>query len=218
MTQDRRTGLLDRPEANRDARLFLVATEDRYAQEHYFDALRDNNILDVRRLKFEVLPTRDGHSSPKGVLRRLRERLDELKPMDQGWISIDRDRWPKDLLENVANEAAQLGVQIAMSLPCFEAWLLLHLSDEEPGESSEDCERRLREVLSGYNKSRIPRGCWTTEAVGLARERARRRDLRPEDRWPSTSGSRLYRLLDALEEAGALRSGRAALAPRPLQE
>lgn len=218
MSLVRRTGLLDRRVAVRDARLFLVATEDRHAGEQYFAALHENNVLDRRRVHVVILPTLDSRSSPKDVLTRLLDWHVKLQPMDQRWISIDRDHWKPAMLQEIHREAAQLGVQVAMSVPCFEAWLLLHLSDEDPGERAEDCEHRLRELLGAYNKSRIPRDRWTTEAVGLARERAQRRDLRPEDRWPSTSGSRLYRLLDALEEAGALRSGRAALAPRPLQE
>ena len=52
-----RTGLLDRTVNRRDVRLFLIATEDTYAAKQYFQILRDNGVVDTRRVHVKVLET-----------------------------------------------------------------------------------------------------------------------------------------------------------------
>lgn len=49
----------------RDARLFIIATEDRYAPQEYFRLFKNP------RVKVQVLPTEDTRSAPDHVLKRL---------------------------------------------------------------------------------------------------------------------------------------------------
>lgn len=52
----------------------------------------------------------------------------ELESDDELWLVIDKDRWTDAMLSHVAKECAQDDyLHVAMSNPCFELWLLLHL-------------------------------------------------------------------------------------------
>ena len=54
----------------------------------------------------------------------------ELESDDELWLVIDRDCWTDALLSHVAKECAQDDyLHVALSNPCFELWLLLHLVD-----------------------------------------------------------------------------------------
>lgn len=213
MTPRQSVSLVRRPRS-RDARIFLIATEDTYAGKQYFSALEVNGVLDQERVYVVVLETRDGQSAPQHVLARLTPGATvahgslpadlEVSSVDQRWVSIDRDRWPDKRLAEVCEEARAMKVGVAVSVPCFEAWLVLHLQPEPPPARTRDCKQHLRTLLDGYNSANVPTTPWTPTAVASARARARTFDTRPADPWPADPGSRLYRLLDALEDAGAL--------------
>ena len=207
MTVHRRTGLLKRPVEQRFASLFLVASEDTYACSQYFEALQDSGILDARRVCVTVIPAREGKSSPKWVMELHKETEVRLKPMDERWLSLDRDRWTVDELADVAREAMQKGWFMAVSNPCFEAWLLLHLSDEPLPDTARGCEIAMRSRLGSYNKTNLPTGPWTLSAVQDAVTRARGRDTSPNHRWPQEPGTHLYRLVERLLPQTEARAG-----------
>lgn len=199
MSIHRRAGLLQRPVEQRNAWLCLVASEDTYVCKQYFEALQANGVVDARRVHVVVFPTLDTKSSPRAVLDLLLEIKVNLKPMDQQWLSLDRDRWPEKQLADVCREVRQKGWFMAVSNPCFEAWLLLHLNDDPIPTSGRGCEVALRSALGGsYNKANLRPEPWTPSAVRTACARARARDLTPDHRWPQTPGSHLYRLVERL--------------------
>ncbi len=201
----RRTGLLDRKTQHRDARLFLVASEDRYAVQQYFDAAEANGFVDARRVRVVVLPTGPkGRSDPRSVRDRLAEleqALDFLSPLDERWLCLDVDHWATGThtpnLARVCKEALEAGYQLAISNPAFEQWLLLHLVDE-PRPTQSECEVQLRELLGAYNKRRLAVHPWTISRIEDAIERARTLDTDPSQRWPQEPGSTMYRLVERI--------------------
>lgn len=203
MTVYRRTGLVQREVAHRDASLVLIATEDRYAGAQYFDALKANGVIDAQRVCVFVVPTEDCRSNPRAVLDRLGGlRINgELKAMDQRWLSIDRDRWPEKLLAEVCRECVQRGWFVAVSNPCFEAWLLLHHTSAPLPKTATDCEAELRALLGAYNKTSLRPEIYTIREVSDACARALALDPVPSDRWPQQPGSHLYRLVAPLLRA-----------------
>ncbi len=54
----------------RDASLVVIASEDRYAVQQYFD------FFESTRLQFRVLGTPDGKSAPEYVLERINEYIE----------------------------------------------------------------------------------------------------------------------------------------------
>ncbi|MBN2024214.1 MAG: RloB domain-containing protein [Pirellulales bacterium] len=185
----------------RDARLFVIATEDTYAPSQYFRLFRNP------RIKMRILPTEGGLSSPKHVLDRLDEFIKEYETDDgdELWLLLDTDHWTErnhiDDFCEVCQEAKQKHFQLAHSNPCFETWLLLHLEDLDPSKQFARCQdvvKRLREILGGYNKCRIDGSHFSLDRVALAVQRAERLDESPKEAWPRKTGSHVYRLVKAL--------------------
>ncbi|MCX4240273.1 RloB family protein [Paraliomyxa miuraensis] len=202
----RRRGLL--PPANerfRDMGVFLVASEDTFAVEQYFDALRANGVFDTRRVVVRVLSTDDSRrSDPTSVRLRLAEverALDERVDADERWLCLDVDHWATGRhapnLARACKEALDAGYQLAISNPAFEVWLLLHFSDE-PKPTQAECEAAIRSIIGSYNKARLQPEIYTREAVDLAIARARALDTNRTQRWPQESGSHVYRLVERL--------------------
>lgn len=195
-----RTKLVARRFGQRDARLVVVATEGARTEPAYFDALKLNGVIDRNRVVLEVIPTgADNKSSPESVLARLKEAAEryELKDFDGKWIVLDVDRWGERKLSEVAQEATQMGANLAVSNPSFEVWLLLHVSESCPARQR-DIETELRKALPGWSKSVLDASCFSKERVAEAVVRARA-SANSKDRWPLTApGTHMHRLMESV--------------------
>lgn len=202
-----RTGLrLDRRDRFRDLRLYLVASEDTYAVKQYFDALKDNEVIDDRKVEVRVLPSGTTgelvQSNPASVLSRLVEfAVDDPQPFDERWLCLDLDHWGTGRhapnLARACKDAFDAGCQLAISNPAFEVWLLLHFSDE-PKATQAECEAAIRAIVGSYNKTRLQPHLYTREAVDLAIARASALDTDSKQRWPQEPGTHVYRLVARL--------------------
>jgi hypothetical protein len=207
------TGLLDRSVQQRDARLFVIAVEgERVGAEYlYFTELEARELLDRRRVKLVLLPAdpRTHDSAPEHVLARIDHHAAEYRlrdGLDERWLVIDLDRWPERTLSGVCQAAHQARLGVALSNPCFELWLILHaghdlafLADVLPPSRSQTAKTRFR-ALRADGKFTLDR-----ESIWRARDTAAALDVDPSTRWPHQTGTRMYRLVDALAAAGALR-------------
>lgn len=141
----------------RDASLIVIASEDTYAVRQYFDFFRST------RIQFKVLETEGGRSSPEHVLARLDEYVKEfdIGEGDELWLVSDCDHWIKpDHVKNlvgVIQKCRQKGIQVALSNPCFELWLLLHFVEFPPEDTltRAEIENRIRKAVGFYDKTRI---------------------------------------------------------------
>lgn len=192
----------------RDDRVFIVASEDSYAPEQYFDT------LGLSRVKVIVLstPVETCTSAPKHVVERLKDaytevrRRGQIQDGDEFWVMIDTDHHVSGshLGGTLAaiKEARQSGFELAVSNPCFELWLLLHHVDlprDTVFEKSADVATRLRTELGSYNKTAIKDGRFPLSSVPNAIRRARELESKPDDpegHWPASTGTRVYRLME----------------------
>lgn len=181
----------------RDARLYIIATEDTHAPQNYFLLFKNP------RIKIHVLPTEDSRSAPVHVIRRLdafRSQY-ELMEDDQLWLMLDTDHWTEAnhvaTFEAVCREAIQKRYKLAHSNPCFEVWLLMHFSALNGMEfrRCEDVILRLREQLGTYSKRTIRREYFTPSTIRDAVSRAEAADENPDARWPPAPGSHVYKLV-----------------------
>lgn len=199
---------LDRPELHRDARLFVIASEDTYAAKQYFE---ESPVFRDRRIYVLTLPTECGQSAPEHVLQRLKayredkKRRNELLDEDEFWLMLDTDHWtaPSHItnFNQVCGEALQQRIGLAHSNPCFEVWILLHfdeLNASDQFRKGHDVEKRLRASLGQYNKTRLDLARFNRENAAAAAERAERLDTTPENRWPQKTGTHVYRLVKNL--------------------
>ena len=207
----------ERQEAFRDARLIVIASEGKDTERIYFKALAKeytNPRVHVHIL--ERSEAEQNNSSPEHVLKQLNDYKEQyaLEADDELWLVIDKDRWTEAMLSRVATECTQDEyMHMALSNPCFELWLLLHIEDAvslTPEEQMLWMENRrksknsdpylkvsLRQKMGSYHES-------SYDALSLivhvedAIERARALDKNPNDRWPQTLGTRVYLLAESV--------------------
>jgi len=198
LVQRKARPLIRDTESFRDDRLFIVACDDTYAPKQYFDFFR------IARVQIHVVPTLDGTSVAEYVLQRLLNFFHEED--DELWMVLDTDHCTeghhlKSFLEAIAR-ARKNGVNIALSRPCFEFWLLLHHVGESVASSlsnAADVEVALRTQLGQYNKTKLKEEDYPLNSVSEACERARRLDQTIEGtEIPNGSTSRVYLLWEAI--------------------
>ena len=207
----------ERREAFRDARLIVIASEGKDTERIYFKALAKeytNPRVHVHILKRSE--DEQNNSSPEHVLKQLNDYKGhyELESDDELWLVVDRDRWTEAMLSRVATECTQDNfMHVALSNPCIELWLLLHLVDATLLTSEEEqlwmenrrksknadpyLKVRLRQEMGSYHESSYD-AKMLIEHVDVAIARAEALDKNPADRWPQTLGTRVYLLAESV--------------------
>jgi hypothetical protein len=195
MRKSNRTKLLDRSYNTRDAQLFIIATEGAKTEKRYFDFFQDS------RIKIEVLPTgTTNNSAPQHVIERLNEFSEkyDFGEKDTLWLVLDVDRWGAKNLSLVCRQSKQKKYRLAISNPCFETWLCLHLTDLDPADTTcQDFKARLRSILGSYNSSNLDVSAFSSH-MQIAIQRAKKLHPNANQSWTPTPGSHVYRLVEML--------------------
>ena len=150
-----------RPLARRNAyreprRRILILCEGTLTEPQYFDDFRryeHNPLVDV------VIDDEGG--SPKTLVERAASRKkkaereakrfrDENLKYDEVWCVYDVDIHPK--LADAFQQARDNGIELAVSNPCFELWLLLHFAEQTAYIERHKVQTLLRQHLAGYKK------------------------------------------------------------------
>jgi len=184
-----------KPAPNRDARLFIIATEGRKTEKQYF------SMFGNRRCQVKVITNEDNKSAPAYILEQLKNFKKEyqLKEDDELWLMVDVDRWGDKNLADVASKAGQRKFQLAVSNPCFEVWLYLHHDglDHHPINARE-MKQKLKDILGGYNSSNLNPTKFA-EHIEDAITRAKALDTNKEERWPSRTGTHVYKVVEKVK-------------------
>jgi len=170
------------PNSLRDDRLFIVACDDTYAPQQYFSFFR------LSRVKIHVVPTLDGTSAAEYVLDRLLSF--DYGEGDERWMLLDTDHVTQGThlpgFLRALQAAATQGVNVALSKPCFELWLLLH----HELETAVSTLRNAKEVEEEH---------YPQSSVVAAIERAENLDLSVGGgSIPNASATRVYQLWKAI--------------------
>jgi hypothetical protein len=182
----------------RDDRLFLVACDDTFAPKQYFD------FLQLTRVKIHVVPTPDGTSAASYVLGRLLQFDHDAD--DELWMLLDTDHCVQGAhlasFVEALREAKRQRVNVALSKPSFELWLLLHHVEETALDvlpTAKDVEAALRATLGEYNKTNLKKEHYPPPSVFDACVRAERLDATVAGGdIPLANTTRVYRLLKAI--------------------
>lgn len=150
--------------------VFLIVTEG-VTEKNYFD-------MDLFRDKSVKVAVRQGDKpAPLALLRTADAWLAKLKkskdlqPGDQAWVVLDQDASSDEQLSEVfdwASERKDRGV--ALSVPAFEMWLLLHYSNAKGLLTQKEVEAALGQHWPNFTKTAKPR--FTLAQVNQAIERA----------------------------------------------
>jgi hypothetical protein len=185
-------------ESLRDDRLFIVACDDTFAPEQYF------GFFKLIRVKVHVVPTIDGTSAAKHVLDRLLGF--EYEEYDERWLVLDTDHYVRGThiqgFLAALQEAKQQGIQVALSRPSFDLWLLLHhveATTVTQYSNADEVGAALRAHLGKYDKRKLDGTAFPLESVVAACRRAESLDAIVDGGdIPQGNTSRVYRLWKAI--------------------
>ncbi len=182
----------------------LIITEGECSEPNYLRALCER--LEFKSAKIEHPDSTDPLNLVDAAIRRKREIKRETgATVDHVWVVLDLER-PHDERRILATQAAPIamkaGVNLAISDPCFEFWILLHFDFTTSG--MESCKAAFDEVRSHeveYTKNwpkmhslihKVP------DAVGNARKCREYHEAHGGDRNPCTDVDKLVVQLNDL--------------------
>ncbi len=133
-----------RGEPHRDATLFVIACEGVVREREYFEHLAKYSS----HIRVKVLENKDNNSAPKWLLDSAARFAGEIQLIndDQLWFVMDVDQWPDAQLRAIHLACEQKSNWfMAVSNPCFEVWLYMHVDDIQ-NSIANDC-RELKAEL-----------------------------------------------------------------------
>jgi hypothetical protein len=184
----RETDLTRRINIRTEGRSVLIVTNGESTEVDYFNGMKEEPWITATKVivKFEA-------GEPATAVLRAAVIRDE-NDYDEAWAVCDVDEY--DVIPAMTNAKAR-GVELTLSVPCFEVWLILHLSQRCPGFN--DCAqagRFLRSLLPGWDKTALSFSDFR-DGVFNAVIRAKRLGD-PPDANPSTA---VWRVVESLSSA-----------------
>lgn len=141
----------------RPRKTLLVFCEGERTEPEYLDALkRQPSIRDVAAVDLRV-ETGHGGSVPRTLVSMAAaarsKAIDEEAEIDEFWCVFDVE-WPRNHpgLSEAIEQARENDIQLAVSNPCFELWLILHFQDHGAWLDNNAARRARRRLDGSSNK------------------------------------------------------------------
>ena len=192
--------------AHREAkRRLLVVTEGRCTEPDYIKGYERhvrNATVEVEVAKERGDPRKVVEIAKEEKARAAREAKRQDDPFldyDEVWCVFDRDE--HDRFDEALTMARDNGFELAVSNPCVELWLLLHVRDSPGARHRHVVQKMLGDYLPGYEKKLDFDQLAHSVADGTAR--ARRLDEAAESRGDAKYGNPstgFYRLTDSIAQ------------------
>lgn len=198
-------------------KIIVLAFEGNDTEEIYFEEFKNSELFDEALIFLHLLkrPKTDTNSAPNHVFRKLKkEAKDEynFKDTDELWMIIDTDKW-KSIPDIISECEKQSNMYVAVSNPCFEFWLLLHIKDLTEYSDDEQklilknarisnkknyVDSKITEILGSYNKSN-PKPELFLPNVDFAIQQAKALDA-DNNTYPKSLGSHVYKVIEKLKK------------------
>lgn len=199
-------------------KIIVLAFEGNETERIYFEEFMSGEQFneDIIYLHLLKRSKTDTKSAPNHVFNKLKkEAKDEynLSPEDELWMIIDKDRW-KNIPTIVELCKKQGNMHVAVSNPCFEFWILLHIKNIETLTEQESQDLIANSKVSskkryidfylgnlldgGYNKTN-PRPERYLDKVDHAIEQAEKLNNKKED-FPLSLGSHVYKIMKKIRK------------------
>ena len=177
---------------------FVIAVEGEKDETRYFEQMKR-----ITRQHLEIViaerAEEGDRSDPVGGYLRLYKQIKKGnfdKSLDEFWLVCDVDRYQtQGNLQNAVKGCMEAGYQCAVSNPSFDFWLLLHFEDAPLGEQRRQYKKAWKEYV--HERREKDMSC-LLPLVDNAIERARNGDPDPLGRWPQTTGTHVYKLVERL--------------------
>ena len=189
-----------RGEPFRDSQLFVIACEGVKREKEYFYEIHRRS----RRIRIKVLEPQEHEEwkpAPKWLLDKAMSFVKEfeLKDDDFLWFVMDIDRWEQrqiTLIESTCS--ARNNWHLALSNPCFEVWLFMHIKDLKDSKATncKELKRELHEITKGrgYNPKDF------VNQLQHAVTRAKNTDSNKDYYLPGKNQTKVYLLIEQIME------------------
>lgn len=205
-------------------KFYILSFEGSVTEKKYFEDLRKSEYFnDSGLIETIPLPRESTESNPLVVKKLLKEAKDNFnfRDSDEFWLIIDKDEWEKihhiNLNQLASDCQYEKNFYLALSNPCFELWLILHLTDlskltdkernrlrDNPkiNPSSKNSKHYVDKVIEqamnngrGYNKKPNPRIFLPYIPIAIIRAKALSKE---GELFPSDLGTDVYKLVEKL--------------------
>ncbi len=196
-------------------KIIVLAFEGNDTERIYFEELKESVKFNDELIYLHLLKRAksDTNSAPKHVFNKLkREAKNEYNfaKNDELWMIIDTDRW-RNIPEIMQACNDLKNMFVAVSNPCFEFWLLLHIKNiDECSEKELDLilknkkvtskkrylEVKIADILGSYNKTN-PKPERFLPFIDKAIVQAKKLD-NPQETYPNKLGSHIYKLIEKI--------------------
>ena len=140
---------------------FLLCCEGEGTEPGYFKSLADflrNSLIELVEIEIAEHESTD----PKQIVvqakslrasanREARRMHDDNLRYDQVWCVFDRDEHIH--FDEAIKQAVDNRLDLAVSNPCFELWILVHFQDQTAGLTRQDARKKVRKYIPDYEKS-----------------------------------------------------------------
>lgn len=145
---------------------FLIIVEGGATEIAYLEEVRRR----LNRKAAAVLVFHGDHTDPIGIVREAIKLRDEKAGLavrsaatdafDQTWVVFDRESQNhprREQMPEAIRLAEEKNVLIALSIPSFEFWLLLHYEfTTKAFDGCDPCKKALKKFIKDYEKSNLP--------------------------------------------------------------
>ena len=184
----RETDLRRDVEVRDELRTILIVTNGERTEFDYFMAVKSELWVNAGRVFVKFEP-----GAPAAVVLRTAFIRDD-SDFDEAWTVCDVDEFD---VATAISDADSRKVNLALSVPCFEVWLILHISNSCPGFNyAVQAEKYLKGLLPGWTKTTLAFANFRN-GIDDAIVRAKRLG-EPPDANPSTA---VWRLIESLKKA-----------------
>ncbi len=199
---------LERKRGVRDANpRFFICCEDGKSAPRYFEALRKYHKYSPQSFVVDKISYGTDPSSVVDRAVDFKKELEKNEDLcviggDRVWVVIDVDQHKG--IENACQKASSNGIQMLISNPCFEYWILLHFEDTAPG--VHDCDelirKHLKRHLKNYDKDKTEYGDFVDRADEAARRAERQYKAKAErDPIKCCPCTMIYKLIQELPKS-----------------
>lgn len=145
---------LARKAGNRSGQRVLIVCEGSKTEPRYFEGLRFDLKLSGLTVAVDIAGAECG-SAPISVVDHaiaLRKKSQRDVPYDAVWCVFDREANPEHQSFRAAVDKANAhGLKLAVSVPCFEFWYLLHARySTAPFDCADDLKAEVARCFPGY--------------------------------------------------------------------
>src|ERR1700730_16376565 len=143
----RETDLRRRVDIREEGRSVLIVTNGERTEVDYFNGMKEELWITAVKVivKFEG-------GEPAATVLRAAAMRDE-NDYDEAWVVCDVDEYD---VTSAMIDAKARQVELTLSVPCFEVWLILHLSEKCPSfNNCAQADRYLKGLLPSWDKATL---------------------------------------------------------------